>query len=130
MMPVLRLMDRMRWFQTSATYKSPSGPSDIPPGPQRKALVASSPSWTLVPPNRVVTMPVVPSYRRSLPEQSLQYTLSSGSAQIPASQELHVVCEPRTPSSPNPGTPVPTSVLTIPDRASTLRTRNPYFSPT
>ena len=68
-------------------------------------------------------MPVAPSYLRRRPEQSLQCTVPSGSAQMPDSQELQRVSEPCSPSSPQPGTPVPTMVETMPVAASTLRTR-------
>ena len=92
--------------------------------------MASSPSWTLEPPSTVVTMPVSASYRLTLPEQSDQYTVPSGSAQSPTSQELQRVSGPGMPSSPKPGEPVPTSVSTTPVRPSTLRILKPYFSPT
>ena len=123
-------MARTRWFHTSAKYMWPSGPMDMPPGPRRNAAVASSPSWTLVPPSTVVTMPVAASYRLTLPEQSDHSTVPSGSAQSPTSQELQRVSGPGMPSSPKPGEPVPTSVSTTPVRPSTLRILKPYFSPT
>ena len=64
--------------------------------------------------------------RSSLPRKRCR----PGSAQIPASTELQWVSVPGSPSSPKPGQPLPTRVVTMPVAASTLRMRKPYFSPT
>ena len=77
----------------------------------------------LVPPKTVVTIFDFPSIFLTLPEQSLQKTVSSESAHKPDSQELQRVSLPLRPSSPHPGVPFPTKVLTIPVLPSTFRTR-------
>ena len=109
---------------------SPLAATERPPGPRRKAAAAGPPSWIEVPPRAVVTIPVRPSQRRRRPEESPQNTVPSGSAHRPASTELMRLSGPGSPSSPQPGRPLPATVETRPVLASTRRTRKPYFSPT